>query len=198
MPLKTTALAPRQPLVSSHRGTWPEPWLGPSVGTPLLWLAEACCLSRPGGAWERAGGWPDEAQRAGTPWVRSCLPHTSGIPADRYLLPQPSGYSAAATGLMRPEEVLIVQSLLEARGAVTEPGLPVCGSHGHPHPSSRRPSRWTVRAGCPPAWHTTSARVNPVPWLVASCPPSHCSPRKPGQEMEPGVRSQRAFPLGAY
>lgn len=152
------------------------------------------------GSWQ--GGWPDRAQRAGTPWVRSRLLHTSGILADRYLLPQPSGYSSE----MQVEEVLILQSKPEARRAAAEPGRPVWApSTTSPHLLS--PTRWTEteKAGCPVGeifvpQCATSIRLDPVPWLgVLGRPlPPTSHPGSWAREREHGVGEQRPRGLSPW
>lgn len=117
------------------------------------------------------------AQRAGTPWVRSCVPHASGIPGDRYLLPQPSGNSVK----MQAEEVLVPQ--IRPDGAAA--GL-ACLPAAPPHPTTE-----TDRQGwLPPGKEVCS----PLGVLPRTLPPLLPQEARPGEERL-GAGSQRVFPL---
>ena len=64
------------------------------------------------------------------------MPHTSGIPADRYLLPQPAGNSVK----MQAEEVLVLQIRPKARQGCCQPGPPAY--HSPPPPEGRTNGPW--------------------------------------------------------
>lgn len=64
------------------------------------------------------------------------MPHTSGIPADRYLLPQPAGNSMK----MQAKEVLVPQIRPEARRGCCQPGPPAY--HSPPSPEGRTDGPW--------------------------------------------------------
>lgn len=119
------------------------------------------------------------------------MPHTSGIPADRYLLPQPSGNSVK----MQAEEVLVPQIRPEARRGCCQPGPPAY--HSPPPPEGRTDGH----LGRKSAPHNTASiiRLNPDPdragFLQRTFPPLLPQEARPeGGSLEVG--SQRAFPLG--
>lgn len=119
------------------------------------------------------------------------MPHTSGILADRYLLPQPSGNSVK----MQAEEVLVPQIRPEARWGCCQPGPPAY--HSPPPPEGRTDSPLGRRS----APHNTASiiRLNPDPdragILQRTFPPLLPQEARPGGgNLEGGF--PEGFPLG--